>query len=151
MRLFIGKHLYLSYPLKLLFSNRFFEFEEPTKSKLTRKKEAILTGTQWQIDIDENLLPDERMLLERDFSIEIPRQPTPPQPAQSPVCIFLLQVKIQFQFSLKDNLPPLPWEVSKPTHGKRITLLPDIEVRDNYEELLKREILVGTNAEIRYH
>jgi hypothetical protein len=29
---------------------------------------------------------------------------------------------------LKDNLPPLPWEVSKPTHGKRITLLPDIEV-----------------------
>ena len=29
---------------------------------------------------------------------------------------------------MQDNLPPLPWEVSKPAHGKRITLLPDIEV-----------------------
>ncbi|CAF0816795.1 unnamed protein product [Adineta steineri] len=90
--------------------HRFFEFDDPTKVKLTRKKEAVLTTTQWQIDIDENLLPDERILLERDFSIEIPRQVTPPQVVQSP-----------------DNLPPLPWEVSKPTHGKRITLLPDIE------------------------
>ncbi|CAF2952038.1 unnamed protein product [Rotaria sp. Silwood2] len=90
--------------------HRFFEFDGPTKTKLTRKKETVLTGTQWHIDIDENLLPDERMLLERDFSIEIPRQITPPEPVQSP-----------------DNLPPLPWEVSKPTHGKRITLLPDIE------------------------
>ena len=75
----------------LFILNRFFEFEEPTKSKLTRKKEAVLTGTQWQIDIDENLLPDERMLLERDFSIEIPRQPTPPTSAETPVCIFLLK------------------------------------------------------------
>ncbi len=70
------------------FSCRFFEFEDPTKSKLTRKKETILTGTQWQIDIDENLLPDERILLERDFSIEIPRQSTPPAIVQSPVCTF---------------------------------------------------------------
>jgi hypothetical protein len=62
------------------------------KLKLTRKKETILTdGTQWQIDIDENLLPDERMLLERDFSIEIPRQLTPPEPVQSPVRLFLLR------------------------------------------------------------
>ncbi|CAF0816970.1 unnamed protein product [Rotaria sordida] len=90
--------------------HRFFEFDGPTKLKLTRKKEAVLTGTQWHIDIDENLLPDERILLERDFSIEIPRQVTPPEVVESP-----------------DNLPPLPWEVSKPTHGKRITLLPDIE------------------------
>ncbi|UJR34121.1 hypothetical protein I4U23_021528 [Adineta vaga] len=90
--------------------HRFFEFNDPTKTKLTRKKETVLTNTQWQIDIDENLLPDERMLLERDFSIEIPRQSTPPVIAQSP-----------------DTLPLLPWEVSKPTHGKRITLLPDIE------------------------
>ncbi|CAF1281232.1 unnamed protein product [Rotaria sp. Silwood1] len=90
--------------------HRFFEFDDPTKLKLTRKKETVLTSTQWHIDIDENLLPDERILLERDFSIEIPRQLTPPEPVQSP-----------------DNLPPLPWEVSKPTHGKRITLLPDIE------------------------
>ncbi|CAF1273274.1 unnamed protein product [Adineta ricciae] len=90
--------------------HRFFEFDDPTKAKLTRKKETVLTTTQWQIDIDENLLPDERMLLERDFSIELPRQSTPPERIQTP-----------------DNLPPLPWEVSKPTHGKRITLLPDIE------------------------
>lgn len=90
--------------------HRFFEFDEPTKVKLTRKKETVLTNAQWQLDIDENLLPDERILLERDFSIEIPRQLTPPEPAETP-----------------DNLPPLPWEVSKPTHGKRITLLPDLE------------------------
>ncbi len=84
----------------VLFLNRFFEFDDPTKSKLTRKKETILTGTQWQIDIDENLLPDERMLLERDFSIEIPRQSTPPEPVQSPVCIFLLKLN-EFFFSVK--------------------------------------------------
>ena len=67
-------------------SERFYQFDDPSKSKLTRKKEAILTGTQWQIDIDENLLPDEQMLLERDFSIEIPRQLTP-EPVQTPVWI----------------------------------------------------------------
>lgn len=90
--------------------HRFFEFDDSTKVKLTRKKETVLADAQWQLDIDENLLPDERILLERDFSIEIPRQLTPPAPVQP-----------------SDNLPPLPWEVSKPTHGKRITLLPDIE------------------------
>lgn len=90
--------------------HRFLEFETPVKSKLTRKKDTILANTRWQIDIDENLLPDERVLLERDFSIEIPRQPTPPIFAQSP-----------------EILPPLPWEVSRTSHGKRITLLPDIE------------------------
>jgi hypothetical protein len=42
-------------------------------------------------------------------------------------------------FPLKDNLPPLPWEVSKPTHGKRITLLPDIEVGDDDHRKKKHE------------
>jgi hypothetical protein len=42
-------------------------------------------------------------------------------------------------FPLKDNLPPLPWEVSKPTHGKRITLLPDIEVGDDDHRKKKDE------------
>ena len=66
------------------------------------------------------------MLLERDFSIEIPRQPTPPIIGQSPVRrIISLLISI---ISPQDHFPPLPWEVSKPTHGKRITLLPDIEV-----------------------
>ncbi|CAF3130334.1 unnamed protein product [Rotaria socialis] len=110
--------------------HRFFEFEDSAKLKLTRKKDTVLTDTQWQIDIDENLLPDERMLLERDFSIEIPRQLTPPpQLVQSPVCTilkFTIQLKYLSLIS-KDNLLLLPWEVSKPTHGKRITLLPDIE------------------------
>ncbi|CAF1231742.1 unnamed protein product [Rotaria magnacalcarata] len=111
--------------------HRFFEFEDSAKLKLTRKKDTVLTDTQWQIDIDENLLPDERMLLERDFSIEIPRQLTPPPPqlVQSPVCTilkFTIQLKHLFLIS-KDNLLLLPWEVSKPTHGKRITLLPDID------------------------
>lgn len=64
---------------------RFFEFDVPTKTKLTRKKQAILATAPWQIDIDEHLLPDERVLLERDFSIEIPRQATPPIIGESPV------------------------------------------------------------------
>ena len=66
-------------------SCRFFEFDVSTKSKVIRKKETLLSKAQWQIEIDENLLPDERMLLERDFSIEIPREPTPPTSTQSPV------------------------------------------------------------------
>jgi hypothetical protein len=42
---------------------------------------------------------------------------------------------------LKDNLPPLPWEVSKPTHGKRITLLPDIEVGEDREKCVREKSL----------
>jgi hypothetical protein len=82
--------------LRILFTSkktflfRFFEFDVPTKSKVTRKKETLLSNAQWQIDIDENLLPDERMLLERDFSIEIPRESTPPTSVQSPVCSSLI-------------------------------------------------------------
>ena len=74
---------------------RFFEFEAAAKSKLTRKKETILTTTDWQIEIDENLLPDERILLERDFSIEIPRQPTPPVLNQSPVSDKYIEIEIE--------------------------------------------------------
>ncbi len=85
--------------MKIECFSRFFEFDDPTKLKLTRKKETILTGTQWQIDIDENLLPDERMLLERDFPIEIPRQLTPPEPVQTPVCLFFIENKLYFCFS----------------------------------------------------
>ena len=114
-----------------MFFCRFFEFDSSTKLKLTRKKDTILTSTQWQIDIDENLLPDETMLLERDFAIEIPRQPTPPASIHLSVCLtFFLYLNMIYYFSSKNNLPPLPWEVSKPTHGKRITQLPDIEVRN---------------------
>jgi hypothetical protein len=98
MLLFIGKRKPAKYFFFTNFSYRFFEFDDPTKLKLTRKKETILTGTQWQIDIDENLLPDERMLLERDFSIEIPRQLTPPVPVQSPVCSFFYYLKYYFSF-----------------------------------------------------
>ena len=84
MQWYIGKRLFVhKFPIVL---NRFFEFDDPTKTKLTRKKETVLTTTQWHIDIDENLLPDERMLLERDFSIELPRQSTPPERIQTPVC-----------------------------------------------------------------
>lgn len=60
----------------------------------------MLTGTQWQIDIDENLLPDEQMLLERDFSIEIPRQLIPAEPVQTPVHIqHALQIDFQMFLS----------------------------------------------------
>ena len=41
-------------------------------------------------------MPDERVLLERDFSIEIPRQATPPIIGQSPVRLF------RFAFQTKD-------------------------------------------------
>jgi len=101
MLLFIGKKKEenFSFLLKIECFSRFFEFDDPTKLKLTRKKETILTGTQWQIDIDENLLPDERMLLERDFPIEIPRQLTPPEPVQTPVCFFFIENKLYFCFS----------------------------------------------------
>lgn len=123
--------------------------------KLTRKKDTVLADAQWQLDIDENLLPDERILLERDFSIEIPRQLTPPAQVQSSVRSFSpLKYRNERYFVLKDNLPPLPWEVSKPTHGKRITLLPDIEVKQNFDiskTIPKRLFFQGTSTEIRFN
>ena len=48
-------------------------------------------------------------------------------------------------------MPPLPWEVSKPSHGKRITLLPDIEVnRIRRMTNAPLDDVEGTHTKVRY-
>jgi len=64
--------------------------------------------------------------------------------------LFFFHYSKEFFFRLlKDNLPPLPWEVSKPTHGKRITLLPDIEVTNYFHRKNQiKNFFLGTNTKI---